>query len=297
MFDVAIVGGSIAGLSAALLLGRCRRNVAVCDNGRARNRFSHHMHGFLSREGIPPAEFLEVSRKQIAEFPNVRFHAGTVMGIQRGSDEFSLTLQEGAILRARTVLLATGIVDELPDLPGLEELYGRSVHHCPYCDGWEHQDEPIAVYGKGEAGIEMAEEMRIWSRDLIYFSDGENLSEPALGRLGKLGVKVVRTKISALSGENGKLDTILLSDGEGVARKAMFFVSTQRQNCDLADKLGCSFQGGFVTADDDLKTCVPGLYVAGNTSTGLQLAIVAAAEGTKAAHAINLELLARDTTA
>jgi thioredoxin reductase len=290
MFDVVIVGGAVAGLSAGLLLGRCRRDVVICDAGRPRNRFSHAMHGFLSREGISPKEFLEISRNQIARFPNVQFREGTVTRIEREGDGFAVETGDGVRLKCRFVLLATGITDELPDLRGAEELYGRSLHHCPYCDGWEHRDEPLAVYGKGEAGIELASEMLVWSRDLIYFSDGVALAAPARDRLRGLGVEIIETKIDALVGNNGSLEAIVLSDGKRVERKAMFFIGPQHQNSELARKLGCDLEEGFVTCGEESETCVPGLYVAGNTSTGLQLAIVAAAEGARAAHAINTKL-------
>jgi len=293
MTDVLIVGGSVAGLSAGLLLGRCRRSVVICDAGRPRNRFSREMHGFLSREGISPAEFFKVCREQAAEFPNVRFHEGTVIALERDGDRFIAETDDGSRFQSRVALLATGIVDELPDLRGIEKLYGRSVHHCPYCDGWEHRDEPIAVYGKGDAGIELAGEMLIWSNDIVYFSDGAALSASARDRLAGLGIQTIETRISALAGTNGRLESISLADGRCVERRALFFAGAQRQNSELAQKLGCELEGGFVTCGEDAKTCVPGLYVAGNTSTGLQLAVVAAAGGARAAHAINTELMKR----
>jgi thioredoxin reductase len=295
MTDVVIVGGSVAGLSAALLLARCRREVIVCDEGLPRNRFSHQMHGFLSREGIPPSEFLQISRDQIAEFPNVRFHRDRIISIRGEGDGFEAETKDGIVFRCSIILLATGIVDELPDLPGIETLYGRTVHHCPYCDGWEHRDESLAVYGKGEAALELAKEMLTWSTDVVYFSDGLILSESARAKLAALGVGLVEKKIASLVGNGGKLEMVKLADGENYPRQAMFFVSSQRQNCDLARQLGCELKDEFVTCDNEAKTCVPGLYVAGNTSTGLQLAIVAAAEGAKAAHSINTELNERAT--
>lgn len=293
MIEVFIVGGSVAGLSAGLLLGRCRRHVVICDSGRPRNRFSRHMHGFLSREGIPPSEFLQISREQLARFPSVQFHRALATSIARRGNEFAITTDDGARFRAQTVLLATGILDEIPDLPGIEDFYGRSVHHCPYCDGWEHQDEPIAIYGKGDAAAGLAEEMLIWSSDIVYFSDGATLSRSVRDKLERLGIDVVETKIVALRGAEGRLEFVELTNGDLCARQSMFFLSPQRQNCELAEKLGCELDAGFVICDGDAKTCIPGVYAAGNTSTGLQLAIVAAAEGAKAAHAINTELMAR----
>lgn len=294
--DVLIVGGSVAGLSAAVLLGRCRRDVLVVDAGRPRNRFSHHMNGFLSREGISPAEFLSLSRTQLGKFPNVQLLPGTVRSITRDGEEFLAEADHGSLFRSTIVLLATGIVDELPDLPGIEEFYGRSVHHCPYCDGWEHRDEPIAVYGKGKNGFELARELRIWSDDVIYFNHGEAVPTAERLQLEALGVTVENAKITALVGSGGKLEHIQLADGRRVSRSCLFFQSSQRQNSNLAVKLGCHLEQGLVEGEDGARTGIPGLYVAGNTANGLQLAIIAAADGARAAHLINTELLDRATS-
>lgn len=253
------------------------------------------MHGFLSREGIPPAGFLEISREQLAQFPDVQLFGGRVTAIEREGDGFRIHVDDNRRFRAPVVLLATGILDELPDLPGIKELYGISVHHCPYCDGWEHRDEPIAIYGKGDTAVELAEEMPLWSRDLLYFSDGIALPPSARDRLETAHIGIVETGIRTLHGSDGCLKSIELEDGTRIERRSMFFVSPQRQNTDLAKKLGCEIDAGFVTCDENARTCVPGLYAAGNTSTGLQLAIIAAAEGAKAAHVINVELLERAT--
>lgn len=254
------------------------------------------MHGFLSREDIDPSEFLQISRDQLAKFPNVELHSGLVSSIEGERGAFDVQTREGVRFRSRTVLFATGILDEIPELSGIENFYGTSVHHCPYCDGWEHRDEPIAVYGKGDAAIGLAEEMLIWSDDIAYFSDGVPLSPSAASELDRLKIPAFQLKISALGGRDGSLEFVELADGTRCPRRAMFFSSSQRQNCELAGKLGCDLEGGFVICDGDAKTCVPGIYAAGNTSTGLQLAVVAAAEGAKAAHAINNELLALSRT-
>jgi thioredoxin reductase len=291
--DVLVVGGSVAGLSAALLLARCRRNVTVVDAGRPRNRASRHMHGFLSREGISPSRFLRISRNQLKKYSNVQLAADTVRSVVRQRKGFLAETENGARWEATIVLLATGIIDELPDLPGVDEFYGKSVHHCPYCDGWEHRDKPIGVHGGGRGGSELAREMLIWSRDVIYFSDGKKVPTRTRRELTTLGVVLEETPIVALKGRKGMLQRIVLADGRQVKRSGLFFQSSQRQNCDLAAKLGCDFKEGLVDCDEKAKTGIRGLYVAGNTSSGLQLAVVAAADGARAAHLINTELLER----
>ena len=250
------------------------------------------MHGFLSREGINPQEFLELSRAQLAAFPDVKFHCRRVV-LLRGEGKYFLGQTEGGnCFTARTVLLATGIVDKLPEIPGLAELYGRSVHHCPYCDGWEHRDQPIAVYGKGEQSTDFAKEMLLWSRDIIYCSDGRPVKAYLRGDLASRGIVLNEFKVERLVGKDGRLQQIEFSGGPPIHRTALFFQSDQRQNCDLARQLGCEIdQCQYIACSDGVRTRVPGVFTAGNASQGLQLAIVAAAEGAKAAHAINTYLL------
>lgn len=294
LYDVLVIGGSVAGLSAALLLGRCRRRVLVCDAGEPRNRFSRAMHGFLSRDGIPPAEFLRVSREQLAAYPGVQLHAGRGDHIERTPEGFALRTTAAETFHGRYVLLATGIADELPPLPGIESFYGRSVHHCPYCDGWEHRDQAIAVWGRGPATFELAEEMRLWSDDVLYCADGTHLTTEEETRLRARGVAVENRPISALVGTDDRLQIIRFRDGGAVARDALFFTAPQRPQSDLARQLGCDYaDGGCLRVGDEVTTNVPAVFAAGNATSGLQLAIVAAAEGARAAHAINCALIGR----
>lgn len=298
MIDTLIVGGSVAGLSAALLLGRCRRTVLVCDAGRPRNRHSGHMHAFLSREGIPPAEFLEIARAQVREFDTVALRQGEVERLEAIDGGFRAVMNGEEACSARTVLLATGVVDELPALPGIEAFYGRSVHHCPYCDGWEHRDQRIAVHGAGEAGRELAEEMLTWSRRVFYCADGGEVSAGERERLIRLGVRVIDARVAGLEGRDGRLGAVRFADGSREACGALFFSAPQRRTGDLARQLGCAVEEEpFVACEQDVRTCVPGVYVAGNRSAGLQLAIVATAEGAKAAHAIHNDLMERSLSA
>ncbi len=165
--DVVIVGAGPAGLSAALMLGRCRRSVLVVDHGRNRNAASHALHGFLTRDGTPPAEFLRLAREELAQYATVELRAGEVVDAECRSDSFCVTLASGEEVPSRKLLLATGVVDNLPEVPGFRELYGRSVFHCPYCDGWELRDQPLAIYGRGDRGVGVALELTAWSRDLV----------------------------------------------------------------------------------------------------------------------------------
>jgi len=172
MYDVIIVGAGPAGLSAALVLGRCRRHVLVCDAGHPRNAVSRAMHGFLTRDGSPPAAFLAQGREQLRLYPNVELRDLMVVDAEREADHFTVTLADQNNLSARKLLFTTGMIDELPEIEGMASFYGKSVFPCPYCDGWEVRDQPLAVYGKDEGGKRLAGLLTQWSRDLVFCTDG-----------------------------------------------------------------------------------------------------------------------------
>jgi thioredoxin reductase len=295
-FDCIIVGAGPAGLSAALILGRCRRNVVVCDAGRPRNAASHAMHGFLSRDGIRPSEFLRIGREQLGQYATVELRDVEVTDAKCATDGFEVTLGDGGLLRSRKLLLATGVVDRIPDIEGIASLYGRSVFHCPYCDGWEVRDRPIAVYGRGEQGLALALELTVWSRDLVLCTNGPSgLDEADLRRLKLHGIDVRDERILRLEGADGMLECVAFADGSRLARRALFFSTGNYQRSPLPSKLGCDFtQKGAVRTGRYEITQIPGLYVAGDASEAVQLAIVAAAEGAGAAFAINTALLKED---
>ena len=296
MYDVIIVGAGPAGLSAALVLGRCRRNVLVCDSGQPRNAASHGLHGFITRDGIEPKDFLRIGREQLKPYETVELRDATVVSVARDNDQFVTTLADGEKVSSRKLLLATGVVDELPRLEGLDEFYGTSVFHCPYCDGWEMRDQPIAIYGRGESGSGLAVEMTLWSRDLVLCTDGPSeLTEEHEEKLKQHQIPVREERIARLEGTDGVLEQIVFDSGETLARRAMFFSTGWKQHCDLAKSLGCQLtKEGCVDTGEYEATSVRGVYVAGDASRMVQFVIVAAAEGAQAAVAINKELMKED---
>lgn len=296
MLDVIIVGAGPAGLSAALVLGRCRRSVLVCDAGEPRNAASHGLHGFITRDGIKPQEFLQIGREQLTKYETVELRDTKVQSASRERDRFVLTLADGQKVFSRKLLLATGVVDELPQIDGLNALYGRSVFHCPYCDGWEMRDQPIAIYGRGESGSGLAVEITLWSKDVVLCTDGPSeLTKEHLEKLAKHQIPVREEPIARLEGNDGVLQHIVFENGEILKRRAVFFSTGWQQRSDLAKALGCRFsQEGCVDTGDYEATNVRGLYVAGDASRMVQFVIVAAAEGAQAAVAINKELLQED---
>ncbi|MBA3659007.1 MAG: NAD(P)/FAD-dependent oxidoreductase [Gemmatimonadales bacterium] len=295
-YDCIIVGGGPAGLSAALILGRCRRRVLLCDAGRQRNRWSSAMHGVLSRDGMAPADFIREARAELSRYDGVELRDVVVSDVEPVAPDFRAVLKDGAVAESRTLLLATGVVDTLPDIEGVEPLYGRSVHHCPICDGWEHRDQPVAVYGSPAEAKGLALAMTLWTGDVVLCTNGAaGWDDDARGELARAGVRVREDRVRCLEGTEGRLKRILFHDGEPLERTAMFFAGEQSQGCDLPDRLGCVFtEKGAVDTGRAERTQIEGLFVAGDASKDAQLVIVAAAEGAQAAVAINTLLVKRD---
>jgi len=295
--DVVIVGAGPAGLSAALMLGRCRRSVVVFDTGKPRNASSHALHGYLTRDGIEPSEFLRLSRQELAKYQSVSLRDEEVTAADcRPGEGFVVTLASGETVASRKLLLATGVVDNLPDIPGFRELYGRSLFHCPYCDGWELCDRPIAIYGRGARGVGLSLELTAWSRDLVLCTDGPGEIEPDdRARLERNGIAVREDRVSRLESSVGKLSAIVFDTGARLERHALFFTTGQYQRSDLLERLGCHFNDkGTVRTGKYETTHLPGLFVAGDASRAVQWVVVAAAEGAEAAFAINTDLLKED---
>ncbi len=292
-----VVGAGPAGLSAALMLGRCRRSVVVFDNGKPRNAPSRALHGYLTRDGVAPAEFLTLARDELETYQTVQLRDEEVAAVACQSDgSFLVTLGSGEQLRSRKLLIATGVVDNLPDIPGFRELYGRSVFHCPYCDGWELCDQPLALYGRGARGLGLALELTAWSRDLVLCTDGPSEIDPEdLGRLERNGIGVREERVTRLEVADGRLSRIVFDHAPPLARSALFFTTGQYQRSDLLERLGCHFNDkGTVRTGKYETTHLPGLFVAGDASRAVQWVVVAAAEGAEAAFAINTDLLKED---
>jgi thioredoxin reductase len=280
-------------LSAALMLGRCRRRVLVCDVGEPRNRWSHAVHGFLTRDGMPPATFLQAAREELRPYDTVEIRLSRVVDATRDHRGFEVQCEDGTRLRTRKLLLATGVVDELPDIAGLTELYGRSVHHCPYCDGWEWRDQPVAVYGRGDAAARLALSLTVCTADLVLCTDGPAVhSDWMRRRLDAFDIRVREQRVVRLEGREGRLDRIIFEEGAAEDRRALFFATGQRQASELPARLGCTFtDAGAVSTGKCEATNVPGLYVCGDASREAQFVVVAAAEGAEAGMAINKALL------
>jgi thioredoxin reductase len=295
-YDVIIIGAGPAGLNAALVLGRCRRRVLLIDSGNPRNAVSRAMHGFLTRDGENPLEVRRIGREQLRPYATVEVRDGEICEARCRGDRFEVQDSDGALSSGRKLLLATGILDDIPDIPGFDELYGNGVYNCPYCDGWEHRDKPIAVYGPGERCVGLALEMTLWSRDMVLLTDGAaELSASDRARLDAQGVRIVEEKLTRLEGDGSGLRRVHFEGREPLEREAIFLNYGEREGSDLARMVGCELTDqGTVETRSYERTNVRGFYVAGDASHRVQFAIVAAAEGAMAAFAINNEMLKED---
>jgi thioredoxin reductase len=297
IYDAIIVGGGPTGLSAALILGRCRRRVLLLDSGQPRNAASKGISGFVSRDGVGPFEFRKIARDELQAYSCVDEIHGHAVDAALTDCVFHVTIEDGRVFRSRRLLLATGLVDELPPIEGLSEFWGKSVFVCPLCDGWEVQDRPMLAYGTGAAMPAFAMELLLWSRDLVVATPGEcGFSSRDREYFHRHDIRLVESRILRLEGEHGKLRRVLFANGFTLARESLFLMTRQKQRSELPEKLGCHFTDEGAVEDKEMeRTNIPGLYVAGNASKGLQLAIIAAAEGAKAAFSINESLQAEDT--
>ena len=294
--DVIVVGGGPAGLSAALVLGRARRSVVVVDDGRYRNEDSRGLHGYLTRDGVLPEELRRLGRGELRRYGVRVLGARATDASPDGQGGFRVRTSGGHRLRGRKVLLATGVRDRIPSIPGIDSLYGVSVHHCPFCDGWEWRDRRLAVYGRGEGGAGLAHSLLTWSRDVVLLTDGPaHMSAATHESLLRRGVSVATGRVVRLEGRNGRLRRVHLRTGEAIPRDALFLATGNEARVELAKMLRCRFKpGGSIWTDRRECASVPGVFIAGDASHDVQFAIVAAAEGARAAVAIHRELVAEE---
>ncbi|WP_329252401.1 NAD(P)/FAD-dependent oxidoreductase [Actinoallomurus sp. NBC_01490] len=291
VFDVVVVGAGAAGLNAALLLGRARRKVVVLDAGEPRNAPAAHMYGFLSRDGSSPAALLELGRAEIARY-GVQIIRGRVERIDRDLD---VRMVGGPVLKARRVLVATGLRDELPDIPGVRERWGRDLLHCPYCHAYEVRDRPLAVLGTHPGAVHQALLLRAWSDDVVFLPHTLEPTAQDRDRLEARGLRIVEGRVKRLVIEDDQLRGIELTDGRAVPRAAAFLFPRVVPRDELLTGLGCAKDdNGWVATDRTGRTSVAGVWAAGNVIDPRAQVITAAGMGSAAAFAINTDLLDED---
>lgn len=263
----------------------------LCDTGSPRNARARALHGFLTRDGTPPLDLLRLGRAELDRY-SIEQRSIAVTDIHIADDAFELTLADNSVARSRTVLIACGVRDCMPRIPGLDACLGITAHHCPYCDGWEAREKTIVVIGQGRKGAGLALSLKTWSDRVLLYSNGSARLQPAdRDHLARRGVPISEMRIASIEHTGGKVDHLVLAGGERIACDAIFLTTTQQPQSDLPNRLGCSLtRHGLVKTDHLGRTGVPGLYVAGDASRDVQFAVVAAAEGAKAGVAINQAL-------
>jgi thioredoxin reductase len=295
--DVIVIGGGPAGLAAALCLGRARRSVVVIDSGSPRHAVADGVHNFLSREGIPPAQLRVAAWEQMRQYPSVTRADISVVSLDRHAGRWVAASDKGDAWAANLVLLATGVVDQHPEITGYDTLWGRSIFHCPYCHGWEIRDQPVAVLGRGTAVAQYAPLLRSWSDDVVVCTNGEPLDADAEALLSAHGLAIRTAPIAALEARNSLLHAIRFDDGTRLTRHALFVVPAPRLPT-LVAGLGLALdERGFVRVDEDGATSAPALWAAGDLTSRRHQVIEAAAQGLRAAMSINRALVFKHPSA
>ncbi|GAA2546708.1 NAD(P)/FAD-dependent oxidoreductase [Streptomyces levis] len=301
-YAVVVVGGGAAGLSAALVLGRARHRTLVVDAGEPRNAPAAHMQGYLTRDGMPPAEFLAIGREEVARY-GVELVRDRVVDVERGED-FAVVLAGGRTVRARRLVVATGLKDELPAVPGVAERFGRDVLHCPFCHGWEVRDQPFGVLATSPASVHQALMVSQWSKDVRLFLHTvaeADLSDEDLRRLAAARVDVVPGEVAELVVEDDRLTGVRLADGTTHARPVLFTAPRPVPQTGLLERLGAELHetpfGAYPVVDATGLTTVPGVWAAGNAIGFAEQVVHAASGGYRAASAIVGDLLMTDLDA
>ena len=289
--DAIIVGGSFAGMAAALPLLRARRHVLVIDGGQPRNRFSAHAQGFLSRDGEAPGEILRAARTQLAAYPTLAWRDTMVTAIARDADGFSVTTAEGSTHRGRRVILASGLTDDLPDIEGLAERWGRTVFHCPYCHGYELGGGPIAAIAEGEGSARQAILLSEWGRVTLFLQDRCELTPEMRADVAARGIAVEPVPVVRVQGAA----EVLLADGRRAAFDGIFVTPRDRPATPLAEALGCRLEptpcGLQLRTNDKSETTVQGVYACGDLASTPHSIALAVASGSLAGTHVHASLV------
>ena len=293
--DVIIIGGSFAGLSAAMYIARARRTVCVIDTGSPRNRFASHSHGFLGQDGSAPGDILAAARAQVAAYPTVTFIGDRAVTASRTPEGFAVTLATGQVVESARIVLAFGISDELPSIPGLAERWGQSVLHCPYCHGFEFSGRPLGVLNVSPRSVHQAALIAEWGPTTLYLPDGRLPDEDSVTMLRERGVAIEAVAVKALHGEGRDLSAIELADGRRSEVHALYVGPRTRLNSDIASQLGCELEDGVfgpvIRTDAQKMTTIAGLYAAGDITRSAHNVTWASSDGVTAGTAVHQSLV------
>lgn len=294
--DVLIIGGSYAGLSAAMALGRAMRKVLIVDSGRPCNRQTPHSHNFITRDGETPAVIAAIAKDQVLQYPTVSWQDGKAITAVKKDLYFEVETEAGAVYKSRKILFATGVTDVMPGIKGFAESWGISVLHCPYCHGYEVRHRKLGIIGNGDVGYHLASLIHNWSRDLAIFTDGPaNFSPEQLAKIKSHNIEIREGELDTLEHKNGYLAAVVLKDGNRYVKDALFARIPFVQHCTLPLALGCATdEQGYIKTDEFKKTSVAGVYAAGDNTTMMRAVSNAVAAGALAGSMINKELIDED---
>jgi len=292
-YDVIIIGGSYAGLSAAMSLGRSLRKVLVIDSNNPCNKQTPHSHNFLTNDGVAPAELHEKARLQVLHYPTVEFRAGLVTDVVPDNELFDVVTEKQERFTARKIIFATGVIDTIPNIPGFAECWGISILHCPYCHGYEAKYQKTGILGNGDTGFELAKTISHWTRDLTIYTNGTStLSPEQVHLLGRKNISIVQNEIDSFSHDNGCIHQIVFKDADPETIQAMYTKLPFVQQCDIPARLGCNMtDGGFIKIDKCLATSIPNIYAVGDCLTLQRSVANAVHSGNKVGAIINKEFI------
>lgn len=292
LLDCAIIGGGPAGLSAALVVGRGRKQVTVFDDELPRNRVTQESHGFITNDGMTPFEIRQAGEADLQKYPNIKINRSRIVDIQKKEESFTLLTHEGDAFEAKKIILATGLQDILPEIEGIHNVYGKTLFSCPFCDGWELKDKALALIAENQRALHMAKLLSNWTKDLIVFTNGHVLAEEDKTLLTAHSIQVIDVPIVSIDHDNGQLRSLQLANGEIVNREGGFVASEFKQSAPFAEKLGCQMTKNAGIETDILgRTTVSGVFACGDNLGGPAQLVLAAAAGSQAGMGVIHELV------
>lgn len=292
-FDVVIIGGSYSGLASAMALGRSLRKTLVIDSGSPCNRQTPYSHNFITQDGRPPLAIAADARKQVEQYPTVTFLNDWAESVVKMPGDFRIETRSGSQFLARKIILATGVKDVMPDIPGFAECWGISVLHCPYCHGYEVRDEKTGILGNGDYAFEFAQLISNWTRDVIIFTNGLSLlTKDQREKLSGHGIRIVETCVTGLEHDSGALANITFADKSSIQLPVLYSKPSFVQHSGIPVALGCELNAdGYIQVDAFQKTTVAGVYACGDNATRIRTVANAVAMGTTAGMMVNRELV------
>lgn len=291
-YDVIIIGGSYAGLSAGMALGRSLRNILIIDSGKPCNRQTPHSHNFITHDGKTPKEISDLAREQVAAYPTVSFHEGVVTRLNKTEDGFEAETATGEKFSAKKLILASGVKDKMPDIPGFADCWGISVLHCPYCHGYEVRNEVTGILSDGDMAYDFTKVVYNLTKDLFLFTNGKSiLSKEQKEKLSQNNITLIEDEVEKIEHENGNIRKIIFKTGKEISLKALYAKIPFEQNISAEKDLGCELtEQGFIKVDFMQKTNIPGVFACGDDVTMMRSVATAIAQGNFTGAVVNKEL-------